>query len=236
MVWNVLAVLWLAFETVSIMWPDSSTLRWRSPMAADLAILNARVRTLDPARPFASAVAVRAGTIIAVGDDVSDEYDARTEVIDARGAALIPGLTDSHLHPFWGAELARGVDLSRERSKADVLAALAAAEPERGWLFAWGLDYNAAPTPAEIADAVGGAAAFVRLSDLHTALATPRALELAQVTGPHAFAGCVRGRLRGRGPDGRAARDGRAGAGAARRAAAALAGDAPPPRRDASSG
>src|SRR6478735_3649531 len=140
-------------------------------MAADLAILNARVRTLDPARPFASAVAVRAGTIIAVGDDVSD----------AHGAALIPGLTDSHLHPFWGAELARGVDLSRERSKADVLAALAAAEPERGWLFAWGLDYNAAPTPAELA------AAVVRLSDLHTALATPRALELAQVTGPHAF-------------------------------------------------
>src|SRR4051794_5106895 len=161
---------------------------WPDPMTADLAIVNAHVRTLDPARPFASAVAVRAGTIVAVGGDVGDECDARTEVIDARGAALIPGLTDSHLHPFWGAELARGVDLSRERSKADVLAALAGAEPERGWLFAWGLDYNAAPTPAEIAAAVDGAAAFVRLSDLHTALATPRALELAQVTGPHAFA------------------------------------------------
>ena len=35
---------------------------------------------------------------------------------------------------------------------------------------------------------MGGAAAFVRLSDLHTALASPRALELAQVTGPHEFA------------------------------------------------
>src|SRR5215218_7734120 len=123
-------------------------------MAADLAIVGARIRTLDPAQPFAAAVAIRAGTIIAVGDDVQEACDARTEVIDARGAALIPGLTDSHLHPFWGAELARGVDLSRERSKADVLAALAAAEPERGWLFAWGLDYNAAPTPAEIAAAV----------------------------------------------------------------------------------
>src|SRR4051812_4590677 len=156
-------------------------------MAADLAVVNAHIRTLDPVRPFASAVAARAGTIVAVGDDVRDDCDARTEVIDAGGAALIPGLTDSHLHPFWGAELARGVDLSHERSKEDVLAALAAGEVQRGWLFAWGLDYNLAPTPAEIADAVGGAAAFVRLSDLHTALATPRALELAQVTGAVAF-------------------------------------------------
>src|SRR5690242_19622467 len=108
-------------------------------MAADLAIVNARIRTLDPGRPFASAVAVRAGTIVAVGEDVSDETDARTDVIDANGAALIPGLVDSHLHPYWGAELARGVDLGAARTKADVLAALAAGEPERGWLFAWGL-------------------------------------------------------------------------------------------------
>src|SRR3954463_760477 len=90
------------------------------PVAADLAIVNARVRTLDPARPFASAVAVRAGTIVAVGEDVGDDCDARTEVIDAHGSALIPGLTDSHLHPFWGAEIARGVDLSRLTRKADV--------------------------------------------------------------------------------------------------------------------
>src|SRR3954449_2022200 len=91
------------------------------PMAADLAIVNARIRTLDPGRPFASQVAIRAGTIVAVGENVSDECDARTEVIDARGAALIPGLTDSHLHPFWGAELARGVDLSHLHGKDEVL-------------------------------------------------------------------------------------------------------------------
>ena len=58
----------------------------------------------------------------------------------------------------------------------------------RGWIFAWGLDYDAAPPVEAIAAAVGGAAAFVRLSDLHTALATPRALELAQVDGSETFA------------------------------------------------
>src|SRR4051794_38318457 len=159
-------------------------------MAAELAILNARVRTLDPARPFCTAVAMRGGMIVAVGDDatVREHCDARTEVLAARGNALVPGLVDSHVHPFWGAELARGVDLGGLRTTSDVLAALADAQPQRGWLFAWGLDYDAAPTAREIGDAVRGAAAFVRLSDLHTALASPRALELAHVTGPRAFA------------------------------------------------
>ena len=158
-------------------------------MPADLAIVGARIRTLDPARPFATAVAVRHGTIVAVGGEaeVRAHCDARTEVLHAGGQALIPGLTDSHLHPFWGAELARGVDLSHCKTSEEVLAALAAGTVNRGWLFAWGLDYDAAPSIPDIAAAVDGAAAFVRLSDLHTGLATPRALELAQVDGPRAF-------------------------------------------------
>jgi len=157
-------------------------------MAADLAIVGARVRTLDPKRPFARAVAIRGGTIVAVGDDVRAACDARTEVLDARGAALIPGLVDSHIHPFWGAEVARGVDLRGCASPAEALERLRAAEPQRGWLFAWGLDYDVAPTAAAIGEACGGAAVFVRLADLHTALASPRALQLAHVTGKETFA------------------------------------------------
>jgi predicted amidohydrolase YtcJ len=158
-------------------------------VAADLAIVGARVRTLDLERPFATAVAVQRGTILAVGDDaeVRAHCDARTEVLHAGGQALIPGLVDSHLHPFWGAELARGTDLSRATTTDEVLAALAATPPRRGWVFAWGLDYDAAPSPEQIAAVGGGAPAFVRLSDLHTALVTPKALELAGVDGPREF-------------------------------------------------
>jgi predicted amidohydrolase YtcJ len=158
-------------------------------VAADLAIVGARVRTLDLERPFATAVAVQRGTILAVGDDaeVRAHCDARTEVLHAGGQALIPGLVDSHLHPFWGAELARGTDLSRATTTDEVLAALAATPPRRGWVFAWGLDYDAAPSAEQIAAVGGGAPAFVRLSDLHTALVTPKALELAGVDGPREF-------------------------------------------------
>ena len=61
-------------------------------MAADLAIVGARVRTLDPAQPSATAVAVQGGTIVAVGDDaeIRAHCDAHTEMLHARGQALIP--------------------------------------------------------------------------------------------------------------------------------------------------
>ena len=39
--------------------------------SADVAVLGARIRTLDPARPWATAVAWRDGTIVAVGDDAT---------------------------------------------------------------------------------------------------------------------------------------------------------------------
>ena len=87
-------------------------------MAAELAIVDARVRTLDPARPFATRRGgPRRHDRRPSASDVREHCDARTEVIDARGAALVPGLVDSHIHPFWGAELARGLDLSHVRTQ-----------------------------------------------------------------------------------------------------------------------
>jgi predicted amidohydrolase YtcJ len=52
----------------------------RTRAAAEGAILGARIRTLDPDRPTASAVAWIDGTVIAVGDDatVREHCDSRT--------------------------------------------------------------------------------------------------------------------------------------------------------------
>ena len=41
-----------------------------------------------------------------------ESCDAGTEIIDARGAAVVPGLIDAHQHPFWGAEASQGADLN----------------------------------------------------------------------------------------------------------------------------
>ena len=72
---------------------------------SDLLLVNGTVHTLDPARPVASALAISAGRIAAVGDehDIRELRGAGTKVIDLRGATVTPGLVDSHSHPIWGA-------------------------------------------------------------------------------------------------------------------------------------
>lgn len=67
---------------------------------ADLVVLNARVTTMDRARPEAQAVAVREGRFVAVGGaaDVQRFVGPATTVIDAEGRRMIPGLNDSHTH------------------------------------------------------------------------------------------------------------------------------------------
>lgn len=67
---------------------------------ADLIVTNAKVVTMNPQHPQATAFAVRNGNFVAVGDaaDVAPYRGAKTRVIDARGHAVIPGLADSHSH------------------------------------------------------------------------------------------------------------------------------------------
>ena len=68
---------------------------------ADLAVINARVYTVDDALPRAQAFAVRGGRFIAVGstDDVRNLVGPNTEVIDAGGMTVTPGFIDTHSHP-----------------------------------------------------------------------------------------------------------------------------------------
>ncbi|WP_026910945.1 amidohydrolase [Patulibacter minatonensis] len=162
----------------------------------DLVLLNARVRTLDPERPSATAIGIAGGRIAVVGDaaDVRPHAGPGTETIDLAGAAVVPGLIDAHTHPFKGAIDARGADLTGARDLDEVrrrLAAERARTADGDWVLGFGLGYDVfAATGAHghlIEDAVGGAPAFLLLMDLHTALVSPRALKLAGVTGPRAF-------------------------------------------------
>ncbi|AWT47030.1 MULTISPECIES: amidohydrolase [Streptomyces] len=160
---------------------------------ADLLLIGAQARTLDPDRPRATAVAVADGVIRAVGDeaDVRDWRGPRTEVVDLGGAHLVPGLADGHSHPVWGLEMATGADLSAVTDLAGLRAALAAAERVDGWVVGYGLDHNAfqgRPIHRDLVeDVLGGAPAFLRLYDGHSALASGAALAAAGVTGPRAF-------------------------------------------------
>src|SRR5215218_6316659 len=115
--------------------------------AIDLALVSGRVRTLDPRQPSATAVAIAGGRIAAVGDDarIRELCGPRTEVVDLGGAAVVPGLIDSHTHPFHGAMNARGSDLLDARTLEDVRDRVAAERarcaPDE-WVLGFGLDYN----------------------------------------------------------------------------------------------
>jgi predicted amidohydrolase YtcJ len=116
------------------------------PYAPDLLLANANVITMDPARPRATAVAVAGGRIAAVGDDAEEPAggSATGDVLDLKGATLVPGFHDAHNHMLaFGLSLAE-VDL-RTGSLDELYARVAAratAVPAGEWIIGVGYDQN----------------------------------------------------------------------------------------------
>ncbi|MDC0710960.1 amidohydrolase [Stigmatella sp. ncwal1] len=112
-----------------------------------------QVRTLDPERPRAEALAIRGGKVLAVGSrqEVLAAAGGDARVVDLGGATVVPGLTDAHGHL---AALGRGlatVRLLETRSRAEVLERLAAAPAsayQGDWLIGGGWDQNDWPEKA----------------------------------------------------------------------------------------
>ena len=69
-----------------------------------LIIHNSRITTLDIDRPSATAVAIRHGRFVKVGTDreILAMRGETTQVINAQGRRMIPGLNDSHSHYIRG--------------------------------------------------------------------------------------------------------------------------------------
>jgi predicted amidohydrolase YtcJ/MFS family permease len=72
--------------------------------APDLVVHNARITTMDRAKPEADALAIATGRFSAVGEarDILPAAGPQTRVIDAGGRRVIPGLIDSHTHVIRG--------------------------------------------------------------------------------------------------------------------------------------
>ena len=67
---------------------------------ADRALIGGVIETMNPGQPNASAVAMKEGKIVYVGDDegVKKFIGKKTDVIDLKGFYVTPGLIDSHTH------------------------------------------------------------------------------------------------------------------------------------------
>src|ERR1700757_2777218 len=71
---------------------------------SDLILHGGQFTTLDRGNPVASAVAIKDGRFVAVGDDraIMAQTAPDTAVIDLRGRRALPGLIDNHLHIIRG--------------------------------------------------------------------------------------------------------------------------------------
>lgn len=145
----------------------------RTASAADLIVTNAKVATMTKDGQFAQAVAIDKGLITAVGSNaqVLKHKTAGTQVIDAGGRTVIPGLNDSHLHIIreglnYNAELRWDGVTSKQRA-LQMLKEQAARTPEGQWIKVVGgwneyqFDEKRMPTLDEINAAVPDKPVFI---------------------------------------------------------------------------
>ncbi len=158
---------------------------------ADTLFCNGAIWTGDESSTWASALAVRDGRIIYVGEQTLSPglVGPDTEVIDLAGKMVVPGFCDSHVHPVAGGVESGQLQLAEAKSKADVATALRAYAqkfPDFPWLVGGG--WSPVDLPADIdrrdLDVVESRRpVFLTSADAHTAWVNSRALEQAGIDG-----------------------------------------------------
>jgi hypothetical protein len=159
---------------------------------ADTVFRGGPIYTMDAARSWARAVAIRAGTIVYVGSEVGvmPFIGEHTRVVELDGRTMLPSFQDLHIHPvISGTIVMSQCDLSTSSNKAQYLEAIAqcsAADPEGKWIQGAGWAMSAfpggIPDGREIDAIVPDRPVFLVSADGHSAWVNSRALELSGIT------------------------------------------------------
>ena len=177
--------------TVPLVWLLTARAGQTSGAPADLLIVNGRIYPADGTGHVFDAVAVAGGKVLRIGStrEMDDLRGASTNVIDARGRAVLPGFNDSHVHFLSGGLGLSQVDLAGLATLADVQSKIRSFAIEhdsaswvlgRGWLyspFPGGL-----PTRAQLDAAVADRPAAMTCYDGHSLWVNSRALAAAGIT------------------------------------------------------
>ena len=99
------------------------------PDPADLVLRHGKIVTMDRAQPEAAAIAVKSGSIAAVGTDeqIASHIAPSTEVIDLGGRLAIPGFIESHGHFTGLGDSLLQLRLADTKSWEDIVTRVAAA-------------------------------------------------------------------------------------------------------------
>jgi len=157
-------------------------------------LYNAKIHTLNPGHPTASAIVIsdhpdHAGRIIAVGesDQIRAEFSARAQAQDLHGLTILPGLTDAHIHLQLYANMLQSLQLYGKSKQAilDQVAAKAAQTPKGTWIqgYGWSQDLwgGQFPTAAELDAATQDHPVLLMAVSLHAAWVNSAALQAAGI-------------------------------------------------------
>jgi len=159
---------------------------------ADVVLIHARIYTVNSGEPWAQAMAVREGKIIAVGSDkaIAAYQGPSTKVIDAGERMVLPGFVDAHVHMMAGAAQLEQVSLNDAKTIGDfqkILKDYATAHPEKTWIQGMGWVYSVfgkggLPDKKLVDEVIPDRPVYLLAYDGHTALANSKALEVAGIT------------------------------------------------------
>ncbi len=156
-----------------------------------IVLFNGPIYTLDPGQPVVQAIAIHGERVRAVGDEetVRAAVGSRVELIDLRGRAVVPGLTDAHVHIIWHGLARQQVRLTGCPDLATALEQIAAAArrlPSGAWLRGSGWDHTLWggrwPTRADLDRVCPDRPAMLWRKDGHSLWVNSRALALAGIT------------------------------------------------------
>ena len=161
-------------------------------MQADLALFNGNIHTMDPERPRVSAVAIAGDRFAATGSD----SDMRSLVapggseVDLRGATVVPGFIDAHIHFLSYGMSLREIDLSGAATLSSALERVGrrAVETQPGpWLTGRGWDQSvweggAFPSATQLDAVVGEHPVYLARKCGHAAWVNSLALERVGIT------------------------------------------------------
>ena len=158
---------------------------------AEIIVVHGRVYTENAKQPWARAVAIRNGKIVAVGDDAEIERTrgASTKVIDAGGKLVLPGFVDCHIHFLDGSFSLGRVNLEGAKDAADIqkrLREYAAEHPGNDWILGRGWNYamfgpEALPHKKYLDEIFPTRPVFLEGYDGHTYWANSKALAMAGI-------------------------------------------------------
>ena len=171
-----------------------SILAAQAPRArpADLVVINARIYTVDDARPVVAAMAVRDGRVLFTGSvrEALALRGAGTRVVDLAGRTVIPGMVDAHAHLLGLGQSLRNVNLVGAKSYDEVIARVverARGQPNGAWIVGRGWDQNdwgdsRFPTHDALSRALPNHPVWLTRVDGHAGLGNAAAMRAAGVT------------------------------------------------------